>query len=70
MGDDAGYQIGKHIYAMLMDEYGASEGGVDLWNLSGGWSHKSLTRTHIAWQPLCTRPDVIRLWGSLAFVDE
>ena len=33
MGDDASYQIGKHIYAMLMDEYGASKGCVDLWNL-------------------------------------
>ena len=30
---DAGYPIGKRLFAMLMDDAGAPEGDVDLWNL-------------------------------------
>ena len=31
---DTGYPIGKRVFAMLMDDSGASEGDVDLWNLA------------------------------------
>ena len=33
MAGDAGYPIGKRLFAMLMDDAGAPEGDVDLWNL-------------------------------------
>ena len=34
MAGGAGYPIGKRVFAMLMDDSGASEGDADLWSLA------------------------------------